>query len=265
MAQKRRRKLAFYSLAAGRMLRHASLVHCTAEAEMRESREWLAGRPEVVLPPIIDVSPFRVMPGPHLARSALGIAPTDKVVLFLSRLQPGKGIQQVIRSMPSILAKEPSAVLVVAGSGSPEFVSALEKDTKALGITTRVRFAGFLSGELRTSTIETARSFLLPSSHENFGIALFEAAACGCPLVVTPGVATADLLRDSGAAVVVQQESDAIAAAALDHLAMPDAEWRSLSDRIRRWAMDYLSPERVVREYESAYRAHARIRTATSS
>jgi glycosyltransferase involved in cell wall biosynthesis len=258
MAQKPRRKRTFHALASGRMLRHAAFIHCTAETEMRESREWLSDRPVVVLPPIVDVSPFRTLPGPQSARSALGITPGDRVLLYLSRLQPGKGVRQIIDSLPYVLAEEPDALLVVAGSGSPEFGDGLRRQAADLGVANRVRFVGFLAGEIRTSMIEAAKLFLLPSSHENFGIALFEAAACGCPLLVTPGVATADLLCDSGAAVSVPQDAQAIAKAALEHLEMPDQDWRTRSDRIRRWAMDYLAPDRVVREYEAAYRAHGR-------
>lgn len=263
--QKWFRKALFHALASGRVLRQAACIHCTAESELRESRRWFGGRPTVVLPNLLRTQSYADLPGPLLASDRFSIGREDRVLLFLSRLQPGKGVHLLIQSLPRVLGADPTALLVIAGEGDPKYRASLEQEAARLGVADRTRFVGFVSGELKNSLVQRARLLMLPSSHENFGNALFEAAACGCPLLVTPGVATAELLKDADAAVVVESDPAAIADAALAHLRMGDVEWAALSDRIRRWAMDYLSPERVVREYESAYRAHARIRTATSS
>jgi glycosyltransferase involved in cell wall biosynthesis len=255
--QKTARKRAFHALASGRVLGGAAFIHCTADREALESRPWFGDRPTTVLPNLLDLTPFRELPGRELAMHRFGIGDEDQLLLFLSRIQPGKGLQHVVRAMPTVVASQPRALLVIAGEGNSRLQASLEQEVRELGMAKHVRFVGFVRDELRTSLIQCARLFVLPSSHENFGNALFEAAACGAPLLVAPGVATAELLQGAGAATIVPPEPVAIATAAIEHLRVSEAERQARASHIRRWAMQYLSPDRILNGYVSAYRRAA--------
>ncbi len=68
MAQSRIKKRLYLALGGRRFLERAGAVHCTAEAEARQSSKWYPRGRAVVVPLIVDVAPYQDLPGPQLAR-----------------------------------------------------------------------------------------------------------------------------------------------------------------------------------------------------
>jgi glycosyltransferase involved in cell wall biosynthesis len=102
-----------------------------------------------------------------------------------------------------------------------------------LALSTRVRFVGHVDGEEKRRVLAEADCFVLPSAHENFGLAVAEALAAGLPVIVTPGVALAPNVTAAGAGLVADATDDAVASAiawAADHPAalveMGQRAWR---------------------------------------
>ena len=54
----------------------------------------------------------------------------------------------------------------------------------------RITFTGFRTGEMKTFVCRRTSVFVLVSAHENFGIAMFESAACVRPIVISRELAT---------------------------------------------------------------------------
>jgi glycosyltransferase involved in cell wall biosynthesis len=81
------------------MLRHAALIHTTAEEEKRQAARWIDAARARVVPYICDLEPFDDLPGPDLARRRFEIdeggGPT---VLFLSRIHYKKSPEILIRA-----------------------------------------------------------------------------------------------------------------------------------------------------------------------
>ena len=61
-------------------------------------------------------------------------------ILCLSRLEPRKGVDQVIRAMPALLRQFPQAMFVVAGEGDD--AARLTSIAAECGVATQVRFVG---------------------------------------------------------------------------------------------------------------------------
>jgi glycosyltransferase involved in cell wall biosynthesis len=89
----------------------------------------------------------------------------------------------------------------------------LREQARNLGIADNIVWTGFLKGEDKRAAFADADVFVLPSWSENFGIAVVEAMAAACPVVVTDQVAIHGDISRSGAGYVVPCESTAIAAA----------------------------------------------------
>ena len=251
--RKRFRKRAFHALFSRGMMERADFVHCTADGERHQSEIWYPGGRTVVIPNLLDMKPYRALPGPEHAAGKYGIPMDRPILLYMSRICDKKGLEHIIRGMPAILRERPTALLVIAGSGDPNWESFIRQEVSAAGVESSVRFTGFVSGIDKVSMLQNASVFLLPSSHENFGNVLFEAAACGVRLVITRHIATWKELNAAGAARLVAQDPAEIAEAVLDELSASPEERRIRSAEIRNWTLAYYGGDRILTMYEQAF------------
>ena len=117
----------------------------------------------------------------------------------------------------------------------------------------RVVFLGTVRGS-RTGLLQRSDVFVLPSADESFGIAVAEAMAVGCPVVVSPEVAIEDVVRTSGAGLVVEREPPAIANAIATILSEPTRA-AAMGEAGRRAVDDRFSWPVVAAETEAMYEA----------
>ena len=113
-------------------------------------------------------------------RERYGLKIGDYVLLFIGRLEPVKGIIQLLSAMPTIVAHNPKAKLLVIGKGSLE--EYIRQEMKRLGCVTLI--TDFLDDEEKMHHYALADVCVFPSLYEPFGIVALEAAAMGKPAVV---------------------------------------------------------------------------------
>ena len=104
-------------------------------------------------------------------------------IVYVGRLVPSKGIDDLLRAWKIVSARFPTATLAIAGQASATFATELRNLAATLGITERVRFLGWLSDDDKIALLSTARVFAFPSKEEGWGIVLAEAMAQGLPCV----------------------------------------------------------------------------------
>jgi len=114
------------------------------------------------------------------ALRALGVAGPE-YILFLGRLVPEKGVAQLIAAFRELDTKRQ---LVVAGGHGHTGRYEAELRDSAKG-DPRIVFTGPLHGPLKDEAFANAGLFVLPSQLEGLPIALLEAAAAGCPVLVS--------------------------------------------------------------------------------
>lgn len=107
--------------------------------------------------------------------------------LFLGRLHRGKNPDLLIRAWAEARVPE-GWRLVIAGPGPVAFREKLARLAQKLGVARQVVHLGFVAGADKRFLFENAKWFLLPSEHENFGVAVFEAMGYGCPVVTSDQV-----------------------------------------------------------------------------
>lgn len=252
MSQKAFKKRAYLTLGGRALLEGAAAVHCTAQAELDQSRVWFPkGRGEIA-PLIVDLSPYTDLPGPDIAREAFGLDPDTPVVLFLSRLHIKKGVHILVKAAKHLADAGVEAQTIIAGVGDEAYAQGLESQITSLGLTDRVRLVGMVKGTTKVSLYQAADVFALPTSQENFGFVLPEALACGAPAITTKGVDIWPELDASGGAMIVEQSAEAFAAA-IGELLVDDARRADMGERGRAWVMDHLNPDAVSERYESLY------------
>lgn len=159
-----------------RVLARADLLHATSEAEYEDIRARGFRTPVVVIPNGIDVPPL----APRRPQDGL------RTLLFLGRLHPVKGIDRLLDAWAALEAMFPEWQLVIAGKGEPVHEAAIRAQAARLSLQ-RVRFPGPLYGEDKAAAYRAADLFVLPTHSENFGMAVAEALAHGCPAIVSKG------------------------------------------------------------------------------
>ena len=119
------------------------------------------------------------------ARAELGIK-EERVILYVGRIEPLKGIDILLRAVPMLEYGQGLRVLVVGGNPDNDVeLDRLKSLTVELGIGDLVTFTGSVPQSVLPTYYSAADVFVLPSHSESFGLAPLEAMACGTPVVVS--------------------------------------------------------------------------------
>lgn len=144
-------------------------------------------------------------------REALGIGKDGRVILTVSRLDPIKRVDLLIRAFDTLKRRHPDAVLVIVGIGPDEL--RLRAIAAELG-TTGIIFAGYVPDKTLWDYYATSDVFVTPALAD-FNIAPYEALALGCRVVWSSEMDPEESLRRSAAVVTVEpghlEFADAIA------------------------------------------------------
>lgn len=259
MAQHPLRKRIYLALAGRNYLERAAAVHCTAEAELLQSRKWFPGGRGEVIPNLIDLGPYEQPPSPEeaLARWPELLA-ASFTVLFLSRIHEKKGVEHLIRAIAHVAPRTPGIRLVIAGGGQPAYLTSLKRLAASSGIADQTTWAGIVDGSLKRSLYAAADLMALPTSQENFGFVFFECLASGTPVVTTDLVDTrAELLRSGGAAIV-PQSAEAFASE-IEGFATGRRDAAAMGAAGRQWTMREIASDRVAARFEAMYRSYGNV------
>jgi glycosyltransferase involved in cell wall biosynthesis len=197
-------------------------------------------------------------------RTSWGASPNDTVILFCAKLQPWKCPLDLLHAFAKLSL--PNARLIFAGEGPLR--SVLETQASALGISSRVRFLGFVHQSQLPAVYKSADLMVLPSEYEPFAVVVNEAMLCGCPVAASDHVGAARDLIAHGGTGFVYPCGDVDALAALLRQATSGDIKLSVIGRAARARMESWSPrENIEATVAAVARAISRIedRPAQSS
>jgi len=243
------------------LLRHAAAIHFTSRQEQAEaSRLGLKTRP-VVIPLGIDLREFASLPERTEFLERFPKLAGRPIVLFLSRIDPKKGIELLLEAFSKIAERLPEPVLVIAGKGEADYAARLRAKAARLIPDARIVWAGFLQDRDKLAAFSAADLFVLPSHSENFGVAAVEAMAAGLACVVSEHVAVAEEIAAAQAGAMVQCDVAELAQA-IERLLVAPALRASYARNARRltsecFSMDVMT-QRLITVYEELITAFAR-------
>lgn len=192
---------------------------------------------EIIYPPI--------HPQPEAGPLPEGLTGSPLLVT-LARLEPRKGVDQVIRAMPALLQQFPNAVYVVAGGGDDR--PRLEALVAALGVADAVRFTGMVDASMKAALYAHADLYAMPTrrdgnSVEGFGIGYVEAAWYGVPSLAG---------KDGGAPDAVLDGQTGLVCDGADAAAVEQALLQLLGDEPLRQRLGAAAKERAHTELQWA-------------
>ncbi len=247
-------KRASIALIERRILDGAAAVHFTSEMERDEARRLGCGERGTVIPLGIDCTRFGDLPPAGRFLSCHPELAGRRIVLYLSRIDPKKGLDVLLPAFAAIHREHPELALVLAGEGESRFVYNLEALAESLGIGGDVVWTGFLRDDDKLAALSAASLFVLPSYSENFGIALVEAMAAGLPVIVCDGVAIAKEIKEYGAGIVVSCDSASLTGGL--RIVLQDSETaREMGLKGQKLATERFSADTMVQSINQLYRS----------
>lgn len=255
MSQRRAKKKVYLALGGRGMLERAGAVHCTASAEATQARAWFRNPRVEVAPVLFDLGPYRELPGMGASARAFPFLETGRPVLvFLSRLHEKKRPDLLLDAAGLLREGGVGVEVAIAGTGDAALEESLRAQIGRLGLEGSAHLLGMVKGVEKVSLLERGDVFVLPTSQENFGIAIVEAMACGTPVITTKGVDIWPELEGSGGAVIVDRVDAPTLAREVRALLEDGARRAAMGARAREWALRELDEGAVVERYREMYR-----------
>jgi len=231
------------------MRRATGLIALTPE-EIDSYRALGIQTPCHTIPNGIDVAKFRRVP--RLASlSKLDIEESDRVILFLGRLHPSKGVDILVDAFFRIISEHPDALLVIAGPDEHGISQQIRTEAARKNLEHRIRMPGMVTGDLKVDLLARADLFVLPSSGEGLSMAVLEALASGTPVVISPEC-NLPAVDEVKAGAVVERDAELVAQAISRFLA-DDAMISTASEAAYRLARDRFGWPTVVDKLEGLY------------
>ena len=164
-----------------------------------------------VIPTGVNLRVYRLRDTPEQKlsmRQKYGYDSDTPVLLSLSRLAFEKNIQELIASMPDVLAKEPTAQLLIVGDGPAR--QSLERQVREMNLRDHVTFAGQISNDEVPHYYQIADVFVSASDSESQGLTYDESLASDMPIVVRRSEYTDQLIDDPGIGMSFQKRADLV-------------------------------------------------------
>ena len=218
---------------------HRALALLKSEGVKRPMLEYV--------PNPIDLGLFIRSPDKDAAKRRHGVA--KRAIMIFGRMSPEKNLAEAVAVFERV-ARKSDAQLVFIGDG-PARVD-IESLVREHGLSARVRFLGYVSGQMLADAVNACDIMLTTSLTEVQPLSILQAHACGIPVVGTDAGGVPDCIRDGENGYIVTPHAiDAYAERCLRLLA-DDALRARLADIAVKDGITY-APRTIASEYARLY------------
>jgi glycosyltransferase involved in cell wall biosynthesis len=244
------KKVLAYTFYEGAHIRHAACLRALCESEAQSIRKLGLANPICVIPNGIEPPAARSPAAPPPWSKS--IEPERKVLLFLSRIHPKKGLVNLLKAWAQlrksgIRGQMAEWALAIAGWEQGGHEDALKRLATELEIPwadvrskaapgnspaapCSLLFLGPQFGEAKDTCFANCEAFILPSFSEGLPMAVLEAWTFGKPVVMTPECNIPEGFAAS-AAFRIEPACENLAQGLREFVAAPDAVRRQMGQR----------------------------------
>jgi D-inositol-3-phosphate glycosyltransferase len=190
------------------LARNCHHIMATTEREKEELiRRYGAAPPKIsVVPCGVNLELFRPV-DKGMARQQLGLN-DDRIILFVGRIEPLKGVEQLIKAMPHLQNIKGLRLVIIGGDeySQPE-IERLRRLSVGFQIQDSVGFLGLIKQEQLPYFYSAADACIVPSFYESFGLVALESLACGTPVVATDVGYLKSIIRQGETGYIVKDNT----------------------------------------------------------
>jgi len=179
------KKKIYANLIQKRILNNAAMLHAVTEKEAEQIRALGVSSSVTVVPNGVDQAEFEKLPPRAEMERLYPELEGKRIVLFLGRIHPVKGLDILGRGFGQIAKDREDVRLVIAGPDNEGYRYDVERLFRKLDVFEKTIFTGMLSREETLVALSRADIVVVPSYSEVRSIVALEAMICGLPLVIT--------------------------------------------------------------------------------
>ncbi|MBD2676762.1 MULTISPECIES: glycosyltransferase [Nostoc] len=250
LQQSTHKKQTYLKLIEQANLDSSQIIHFTSEKERQEVSLLGLQKPNFVLPLGISL-PTEISDARSRLRQQFNITPDEPVILFLSRLHYKKGLEYLIPALSKLAHHR--FTFILAGNGAPDYEAEIESLLISSGLRHRTLVVGFVQGETKDILMQGSDLFVLTSYSENFAVSVLESLAVGVPVLVTPGVALASVVKQNQLGYVPDLDIAAITDALENYFSNPQ-QAKKMGDRARQLVSDKYSWNHIAQDLLEIYK-----------
>jgi len=211
--------------------------------------------------PGVDTDRFHPIPAAH-AKDHIDVCPEDRIILFVGRIEPLKGIDHLLQAIALVAERRPElrdglCVPIIGGAADrmheDEEMVRLGQLRESLGIGDVVTFLGSRNQDTLQYYYSAAEMVVMPSDYESFGLVALEAMACGTPVIASDVGGLAFLVKDGRTGYRVPAGDTDALADRITHLLTDELSRRRIGQRAACWAESYAWPN-IADQIEGVYR-----------
>jgi glycosyltransferase involved in cell wall biosynthesis len=242
-------KSAWIALIERSSLEQAAAIHATSAIEAEEIGKFGWRLPRVaVVPNGVDAIEEEARPDAPAA-DIVSLAGQQPLVLFFGRLAQVKGLDRLLRAF----ARTRRGTLAIVGNDYEGLATGLSEMARQLTIDDRVRIVPrTITDADKECMFAAARVFVLPSYSESFGNVVLEAMQRGLPVIVTPEVGAAEVVKESGGGLVAGGDAQSLGAA-IDRLTEDAVQSAAMGEAGRRHVSAHYGWPSVAARMEALY------------
>jgi len=200
-----------------------------------------------IIPPGVDTSHFYPIP-PDEAKQYIGLKARDRMVLFVGRIEPLKGVDTLIHAMAILngsTSKLPIHLAIIGGEPDASVqemsseMARLQQLCDDLGVEQTVIFLGKRSQDTLPYYYSAAEAVVMPSHYESFGLVALEAMACGTPVIASEVGGLAYLVKDGETGYTIRDDDPIVLADRLASLLGDPDQRKRMGECAAEYARDY--------------------------
>ncbi|MBO6556984.1 MAG: glycosyltransferase [Pseudomonadales bacterium] len=224
-----------------RVLDEAQCLFASSARELEDIRNYGLKNPVAVIPHGVQ----------KLSENTLTI-PKEKVVLYMGRLHPIKGIETLISSWTKLENSFPDWQLQIVGPDSQGYRNKLERQIEAARLRS-VKIKSQVGERERNRMMAAAEFTVLPSQSENFGLVVAESLMASTPVIANSGAPWEGLLAHN-CGLWINRGTDELTSALRKMMRLPDQDRHSMGERGRDWMLDEFTWDSIAQKHELAYK-----------